>query len=1168
MNFEKTLGWRPEQTSHAVRDDKLIQYINLKLAALGQPVYGNVSDSEFLEIAEPLVSNYQAKGRILSNFLCPVDRRIQDFMDAYLKDVPEAPSTRLPSNTFILDRHGLARMLSLPPNRDSFVSDIVNTYRVKQGILHNPKNDRRTTKGVFHIAEGGLAIPDDKLRVPKNVFAYLLAHALKPPSELMKVPFTAGQEEQAGLFVSLLLRPIVCPEVPGVLPQKKMELRFFAPGNLVGNLDFVESIFGNAGDPYLAENDAALDAEYWTGHTGCVILAPHLIHLTKKAVGLPHYDQASERQRRDGMCWKNESDLYNDGSAFKVTARDERGVIVTLIADNYFGYCKKEVKTQISFSSNLFGLAEEEHAGGAIAFPSYDLGEEFYLDETLSGSTARFQDVVELYKNNIETKPEGYAVDRKYPQIVFIPEDARFNLQQQSVTWMLGGKEQQIRLIASNVYIFPSGYRIHVKKLTGGHNWILIGTVAEGTLCHKPCTVSGGGKSEISKSIVDAMIQGPVFVADFHKDMDLVAEIIQRDYGDRFLEKFAKKRASRPPLSSKRSLGSVIKLFTPAPEFTNTYNAWLESLPPHIRDIVFVIKRHYRSHWGKNWREHFSVDMINGHLGHELKYGNRKLVANYLRVGREKDGSWRIFRVRQDFTPAQKVQAEDDITASVVVPREALNKLNPAYKNLSVKLVTNCEYRLFQRPDDAILRGYDKQAELDLSSPNTFFSNYEPLTYQDARNILTDAMGFDLFTGPVKALIRNFVEKGGPTYLVCSASPRMIDGQPSKNPRYLQNRPDLVSPINKYLAEVTTRLARRIPESEPVHFPVNAVLPGRRNNPRDVKNKIPPLAVYNPIHYQELPELFMDFICSVTGKSPSTTGFGSEGALTKGPFNALCFTADLNNALVSYVLTGYHGFSSAAGHIGPNFRVDHDVTLLIPEVWSRMSVHERDPDFLIRNKFLEKLEDFEFNGKTVKAGILGYRITLKFVHAFLGRIFSNPNAVFAQEMLKPELQDMEMFADGIESIAATQKRVAEYYFADSSIESACPPLKALLHIMAYGQYEGKDRSHPDIRALFTREALLSSDWYQERLRTKQARDIELWKRHVRYLHTFLEKESNLETIEELRLREKLHDAEKMLQKVQSSAYLSSLTGTIGADPLHGQTYSSKNAPVASSAQAR
>ena len=57
--------------------------------------------------------------------------------------------------------------------------------------------------------------------------------------------------------------------------------------------------------------------------------------------------------------------------------------------------------------------------------------------------------------------------------------------------------------------------------------------------------------------------------------------------------------------------------------------------------------------------------------------------------------------------------------------------------------------------------------------------------------------------------------------------------------------------------------------------------------PPDLKIGLPPLAVYSPIHYQELPELFMEFISSLTGKSPSTTGFGSEGALTKGPFNAL-----------------------------------------------------------------------------------------------------------------------------------------------------------------------------------------------------------------------------------------------------------------------------------------
>ncbi len=114
-------------------------------------------------------------------------------------------------------------------------------------------------------------------------------------------------------------------------------------------------------------------------------------------------------------------------------------------------------------------------------------------------------------------------------------------------------------------------------------------------------------------------------------------------------------------------------------------------------------------------------------------------------------------------------------------------------------------------------------------------------------------------------------------------------------------------------------------------FPVISVLSGRRNNPPDEIDgvKIRSLAVYGPIHYQELPG-FMDYICSVTGKSPSTTGAGPEGALTKGPFNAIFATADLNNALVGMLLTGYAGFSTAAGWIGPNCRVDHDISLSFP----------------------------------------------------------------------------------------------------------------------------------------------------------------------------------------------------------------------------------------------
>jgi hypothetical protein len=100
------------------------------------------------------------------------------------------------------------------------------------------------------------------------------------------------------------------------------------------------------------------------------------------------------------MCWKHVEDLYNGGGAFKLTCRDESGVIVTIIADNYFGYCKKEVKTQISYSANLLGLCEEEHAGGALVFPSYDLGEEFSGDLHVRRLDHNYDEVLRLFGNS------------------------------------------------------------------------------------------------------------------------------------------------------------------------------------------------------------------------------------------------------------------------------------------------------------------------------------------------------------------------------------------------------------------------------------------------------------------------------------------------------------------------------------------------------------------------------------------------------------------------------------------------------------------------------------------------------------------------------------------------------------------------------------------------
>jgi hypothetical protein len=764
---------------------------------------------------------------------------------------------------------------------------------------------------------------------------------------------------------------------------------------------------------------------------------------------------------------------------------------------------------------------------------------------------ATFEDVKALYQSLMKIQPEGYGIDKQYPDLIYIPETAHFDLRKQIISFVHDGKEEIIPLRTSCTYILPSGYKVRMKKQTGGTTWHLYGTNGNGSLCHKPSTVSGGGKSEISKSIVYSMIQGPIFIADFEKDMKTVEQILNRPFGDQFKEAQLHKRANRPILDSHRSIGSVIKLLTPSPDYTEEYNAWLQSIPPYMKEIVFVVKRFYRPEWKHLWKDHFNVDIINGNPGHELKFENRKLIANYLRVGREVDGSWRIFKVRQDFSAAEKLQVEDDITASITVPASALKGLNPTYSNPSVKLVHNCEYRLFQRPDDAVYRGYDIQAESDLSHPNTFLSNYQPLTVEEGEKIIEDGIGFDQYTQPVKELILNFMKDPQPAYFACPSYPRMIHGKPSKNPRYLQNRPDLINPKQKYLSELGARFFRRIPLDIPIHFAVNAVLSGRRNHGYDPKLGIPPLAVYNPIHYQELPELFMDFICSVTGKSPSTTGFGSEGALTKGPFNALWSIIDLNNALVSYILTGYAGFTSAAGTIGPNIRVDHDVSLLVPEIWCRMSIQEQDPNFMIAKGFLEKMEDFEYQGRKILASRLGYRITDGFVRYFLGRIFSSPSLVFNQEMLKPETQDIEMFVSGIENIVASQKRIAEYYFEDGSIQAACPPLKALLHIMVSGEYEGRGIEHPEIRKMFERNTLLVSSWYQDRLKAQQKHDIELWKRHLFHLEQVLSDRAQLAISRKLNLAVRFKKAKEQLYRVSSKKYLDDLIGTIGLDPAVG-----------------
>lgn len=1126
-------------------DPQLLAYLNLKLREIGQPGVALPGHEGLADFVDHFLILSREKDRALASHLCPVDQRIQNYLYDCLDGTGEIP--RLPATTLVLDRPGLARALSLPPGHDKHQSSILASLRVRQGVLHNPRSDRRTTQGIFHVTAGGLPIPDDKKAVPAAVFRRLLAHALTPPTELLRLPFSAGAAAPAECFVSLHLRPVVVPAVPGFSPVRAMETRFFVPGALAANLDFVESIFGNAGDPHLPENDAALDPVHWTGHTGCIILAPHLNGLTKRELGLPAHADATPRQRRDGMCWQRPDEPYNDGGAFKITCRDARGVVVTLISDNYFGYCKKEIKTQISYAANLLGRAEEEHAGGAIVFPSYDHGEDFQLGSNLPDVNHTFAEALALLGDRAEAQPGGWARDTVFPTVHYVPAVARFNLRTQRITWHdAAGAERVLKLLPGSVYMLPSGYKVEMVKPHASRRWHLRGTAAEGLLCHKPCTVSGGGKSEISKPISDAMFTGPVFVSDLARDLDAVEAILKKNYTKRFRTPVGAKIRARAILSSERSLGSVIKLLSSSPDFTDEYNQWLATIPRSIRDLVLHLKRLYKPEWGHDWRAHFSVDTINARPGNELKHNAGKLLTHYLRVGYTREGGWRTFTLRSDFAPAEKIQVEDDITASTVAPRDQVPGLPAWVSQPSLKFVHNCELRLFQRPDDAVVRGYDRRTEQDFSRRDVFFSNYEPLDHDTARAITEDALGFEAFTGPMRETFRQFSADRRPDYMVSPAHPRLVDGKPSKNPRYLQNRPDLEDPRATYLAQTGARLYRRLGADSPAPFPVGSVLMGRRLNPPEPG--VRPLCVFGPIHYQELPEAFMDLIASLTGKSPSTTGAGSEGALTKGPFNALPPIYDLNAALTSFILTGLPVFSTAAGWVGPHHRVDHDISLLVPEIWCRMTPPEREPAALIAGGHLERCTDFDHDGRRVLASRLGWRITARFVQTYCGRVLGNPSSVFDEEFLQPEKQDPAIFADGVDNIVGAMRAAAGHYFADGSVDIACPPLRALLHIMRDGIWEGRGADDPVFRALFTRESLLASGWYRARLEAQRKVDAHHAESHARYLERFLARPNYADVAARLNIKGRLAEVVATSRAVRTPDYLARLTGTLGAEP--------------------
>ena len=105
-------------------------------------------------------------------------------------------------------------------------------------------------------------------------------------------------------------------------------------------------------------------------------------------------------------------------------------------------------------------------------------------------------------------------------------------------------------------------------------------------------------------------------------------------------------------------------------------------------------------------------------------------------------------------------------------------------------------------------------------------------------------------------------------------------------------------------------------------------------------------------------------------------------------------------------------------------------------------------------------------------------------------------------------------------------------------------------MMAYGNYEGKEMSDPELRGYFTRDYIINSDWYKDRLKLKQQKDISFYTKQINYLETFISNPGNTQQVIEMDLNGRLQTVKDLYNEANTEAYLKGLEGTIGADPLY------------------
>ena len=221
----------PTPTPRATQEEAVVRYVNLKLAALGEPISEATADPAFMELAGPLLANYRQKDRVLGFPLPPVDQRIQEFLDHYLEDGlprgraaparphlhprPARPGARaLPAGR---RRHLLVALPQLLPRRAGRAAQPAQRPPHHPG--HLPRRRGRPARA--RRQEG---------RAPGRLRRACWRPPSSRPTRRSRLPFTAGQPQPARV---LRLAAAAAAGLPRHRPRSApstMEIRFFAPG--------------------------------------------------------------------------------------------------------------------------------------------------------------------------------------------------------------------------------------------------------------------------------------------------------------------------------------------------------------------------------------------------------------------------------------------------------------------------------------------------------------------------------------------------------------------------------------------------------------------------------------------------------------------------------------------------------------------------------------------------------------------------------------------------------------------------------------------------------------------------------------------------------------------------------------------------------------------------